>query len=174
LMRHQVTASALCLTPTAISVWSSVMDGCASYSSVDRTGESSVTEETAGGRVRLSSHCHADHHRRYRQRLLLVGYTDEPTSITNSHRGNVVSFVRRCCDSFPRTPPPPPRRCDSFPCAHPPAQSPSRTAVEDCSRTAADLPSPDQLREVLRAGRVLPQLRSWCRRCRRQRREDQV
>jgi hypothetical protein len=169
-----VTASALCLTPTVISVWSSVMDGCASYSSVARTGESSVTDETAGGRVRLSSHCHADHHRRYRQRLLLVGYIDEPTSVTNFHRGSVVSFVRRCCDSFPRTHPPPPCRCDSFPRAHPPPKSPSRTAVEDCSRSAADLLSLDQLREVLRAGRVLPQLRSWCQRCRRQRREDQM
>jgi hypothetical protein len=165
-----VTASALCLTPTVIWVWSSFMGGCASYSSVAGTGESSVKEESAGGRVRLSSHCHADHHVGDRRGLLLVWYIDEPTSVTNFHRGSVVPSVRRCCDSFPRTYPPPPRRCHSSPRAYPPP----RIAVEDCSRTPADLLSPDQLREVLRAGRVLPQLRSWRPRCRRQRREDQV
>ena len=29
--------------------------------------------------------CHTDHHRRYRQRLLLIEYIDEPTSVTNLH-----------------------------------------------------------------------------------------
>jgi hypothetical protein len=40
-----VTASALCLTPTVIWAWSSVMGGCASYSSVNGSGGSLVSQK---------------------------------------------------------------------------------------------------------------------------------
>lgn len=108
-------------------------------------GEPSVTEETAGGRVRLSSHRRTDHSRRHGRRLLIVGYINEPTSATSPHPGSVLSSARRCCDALSCAHPPSSRCCDSFPRAHPPP----RAAVEGCSRTAAELLSPDQFREVL-------------------------
>jgi hypothetical protein len=69
--------------------------------------------------------------------MLLIGYIDEPTSVTTPCSGSVLSFVRCCCDSVPRAHPSPPRGCDSFVFAH----SPPRPAVDDCSRTSVNLPS---------------------------------